>query len=264
MAQLQVNYFSEALMKITTFQIILPNDVPPMMTEGNEHYKRSMKTLYLLHGFSGSSIDWLFGSRVQELAIKYNLAIVMPCGDNSFYLDGKATGRAYGRFIGEELVNYVARTFNLSSNKEDISIGGLSMGGFGAIHTGLQYPETFGKIVGLSSALIIHNIKNIESDFIDDIANYEYYAMTFGDLKLLETSDNNPEVLYNKLKMAGKRIPPIFMACGTEDFLINENRAFHEFLLSENADVDYNESPGIHDWKFWNEYLEPGIQWILA
>ena len=188
----------------------------------------------------------------------------MPCGDNSFYLDGKATGRAYGRFIGEELVNYVARTFNLSSNKEDISIGGLSMGGFGAIHTGLQYPETFGKIVGLSSALIIHNIKNIESDFIDDIANYEYYAMTFGDLKLLETSDNNPEVLYNKLKMAGKRIPPIFMACGTEDFLINENRAFHEFLLSENADVDYNESPGIHDWKFWNEYLEPGIQWILA
>ena len=264
MAQLQLHYFSEALMKSTTVQIILPNDVPMAMVGENIHYKRPIKTLYLLHGFSGSSIDWLFGSRVQDLAIKYNLAIIMPSGDNSFYLDGQATGRAYGRFIGEELVSYIAKTFNLSQKREDIYIGGLSMGGFGAIHTGLQYPMSFHKVVGLSSALIIHNIKNKEADFIDGIANYEYYTLCFGDLKLLEASENNPEVLYRKLKEEGTRIPPIYMACGTEDFLLHENRMFHEFLQSQNADVDYHESEGIHDWKFWNEYLEPAIEWMLS
>jgi putative tributyrin esterase len=263
MALLQVNYYSEALKKITTFHIILPNDLQPIMLEGNEHYKRGMKTLYLLHGFSGASIDWMLGSRAQEIAIKYNIAVVMPSGDNSFYLDGKETGRAYGRFVGEELVQYVAKTFGLSGKKEDVFIGGLSMGGFGAIHTGFQYHDTFQKIFALSSALIVHNIENIEPGFQDMIANYEYYSLTFGDLSRLEESENNPEYLVKKLKKEGKKTPPLFMACGTEDILLNENRSFHEFLVNENAEVAYQESTGIHDWKFWNEYLEPAVRWLL-
>jgi S-formylglutathione hydrolase FrmB len=263
MAQFQVNYFSGALMKVTTVQVIVPNDLIPIMVEGNEHYKRETKTLYLLHGFSGGGMDWMLGSQIQELAIRYNLAIVMPTGDNSFYLDGKGTGRAYGTFVGEELVNYIAKTFGLSGKKEDIYIGGLSMGGFGAIHTAFKYCDTFHKAFALSSALIIHNIKNIEPDFKDAIADYDYYRFTFGDLSKLEESENNPEVLVKKMHKEGKQVPSLFMACGTEDFLLQENRSFHEFLVKENVDVAYQESTGIHDWKFWDEYLEPAIKWML-
>src|SRR5690554_1229486 len=152
MAVFQVDYYSKALEKSTCFHMVLPNDLPPMMVEGNENYNRPMKTLFLLHGYSGSSKDWLMGSSVNEMAGKYNMAVVMPSGDNSFYLDGKGKGRAYCKYVGEELVDYVRSTFNLATNKEDTFIGGLSMGGFGAMHTGLYYPETFGKIVALSSA----------------------------------------------------------------------------------------------------------------
>lgn len=264
MAIFQVDVFSKSLEKKTCFHMVLPNDVPPMMTDGNENYNRKMKTLFLLHGYSGSSNDWLLGSSVQELAIKYNMAIIMPSGDNSFYLDGKGKGRAYCRYIGEELVDYVRNTFNLFMDKENTFIGGLSMGGFGAIHTGLYYPETFGKIVALSSALIIHNIKNKTEDFEDAIADYAYYASVFGDLDKLEDSENNPEYLIKALKKEKKSIPAIYMACGTEDFLIEENRAFHQFLEEEAVKVEYIESPGIHDWHFWNYYLEPSIQWILS
>lgn len=28
-------------------------------------------------------------------------------------------------------------------------------------------------------------------------------------------------------------------------------------------DLTYYESEGIHDWKFWNQYLEPAICWGL-
>jgi len=264
MAVFQADIYSKSLAKSTCFHMVLPNDVPPMMTEGNENYNRKMKTLFLLHGYSGSSKDWLLGSSVQELATKYNIAVIMPSGDNSFYLDGKGTGRAYGTYVGQELVDYVRKTFNLATDRDDTFIGGLSMGGFGAIRTGLYYNETFSKVVGLSSALIIHNVKNKKEGFKDAIADYDYYTLVFGNLEQLENSVNNPEYLIKKLKEENKPIPKIYMACGTEDFLIEENRAFFRFLKDEKIDVEYIESPGVHNWDFWNAYLEPSIKWLLS
>ncbi len=264
MSLFQVDFYSKALARSTGFTAVIPNDAQPFMTEGNECYQRNTKVLFLLHGYSGSSKDWLLGARVTDFSNKYNLAIVMPTGENSFYLDGKGTGRAYGQFVGQELVDYVRSTFGLSSDKEDTYIGGLSMGGFGAIHTGLAYPNTFGKIMALSSALIIHKVANLEEGFQDTIADYDYYTSVFGDLSKLEQSMNNPEVLIRKLKEDKQAIPSLYMACGTEDFLIEENRAFHQFLLKENVPVTYIESPGVHDWVFWSRYLEPSIQWMLG
>ena len=176
MALLQVNTFSQALSRIITFHIILPNDAPPEMLAGNSNYDRPMKTLYLLHGFSGSTQDWLTGSLIQELALKYNLAVVMPAGENSFYLNGKGTGRGYETFTAVELPAYCQKTFGLSDKPEDNFIGGLSMGGFGAIHTALKYPEYFGKMFGLSSALIVNGIKGMKPGSHNDIADYDYYT----------------------------------------------------------------------------------------
>lgn len=263
MALIQTDFYSKSLSKVCNFNVVIPNDIMPEMVIGNEFYSRGMKTLYLLHGYSGNGKDWLLGSNVQEMAMKYNLAIIMPCGDNSFYLDGKGTGKAYCRFVGDELIEYTRKTFGISDKKEDTFIGGLSMGGFGALHTGLFYPDTFHKIIALSSALIIHNIEHMKEDAKDEIADYYYYSSVFGDLDHLESSINNPEYLIRRLKKEGKAIPQIYMACGSEDFLIEPNRAFHSFLQQEKVDVQYFESEGIHDWTFWNQYLEPSIKWML-
>ena len=264
MALFQIDYYSTALAKTTGICVILPNDIVPVMVAGNECYQRETKSLYLLHGYSGSSKDWLLGSSIHELAIKYNLAVIMPSGDNSFYLDAKGTGKAYGRFIGQELVEYISRTFGLSQKKEDVYIGGYSMGGFGALHAGLVYPQTFGKIMALSSAMIIQKIKNIPPDYQNAFADYDYYTSVFGDLQKLEESINNPEYLVREGKERGEELPHIFIACGTEDFGIEDNRAFRDFLLEENIDVHYVEAPGMHDWTFWNGCLEQGIQWLIG
>ena len=71
------------------------------------------------------------------------------------------------------------------------------------------------------------------------VANYEYYRECFGDPAKLHESDNNPEVLAKKLKAEGKKTPKIFMACGTEDFLLEPNRAFHKFLTDTGIDHVY-------------------------
>ena len=259
MALLQVTYLSKALKKSSTFHMYLPNDTAEEMK--NENYERSMKVLFLLHGFTGCSIDWVSGGLMQEVSLKYNMAVIMPSGDNSFYLNYKGTGHSYCEFVGKEIVEYVNNTFHLNIKRNDTYIGGLSMGGFGAIHTGLSYPETFGKIIALSSALIIHDIKHMKEGDEDSIADFDYYTSVFGPLDKVEESKNNPESLICDLKKRGVDIPQIYMACGTEDFLLEQNRAFYRFLKQEAVDVEYYESPGIHDWKFWNEYLDKAVYW---
>lgn len=263
MANIQVNFFATSIMRFTTFQLILPNDVPPMMTEGNPHYNRPMKTLFLLHGFSGNCTDWLTGSLISNLAGQYNIAVVMPSGDNSFYLNTSASGNNYEDFICVDLVQYMRNTFGLAKVAEHTFIGGLSMGGFGALHSGLAHPEVFGKMFAFSSALICDDLISMRPGTDNGIANYDYYVNIFGKLSELGSSRNNPKVLVKERIEKGETIQPIYMACGSDDFLIRNNHDFRDFLTQNNVNVTYMESPGIHDWKFWNEYLEPAIAWAV-
>lgn len=263
MALLTLQFQSTSLCRPTRVQLLLPNDVPRETVMSNKHYKRPVKTLVLLHGYSGGCDDWLTGSCVQEISGKYNLAIAMPNGENSFYLDQRGTGRAYGSLVGKELIEYLRKTFGIAMSAEDTFIGGLSMGGFGALHTGLLCPESYSRIMALSSALIVHEVMGMKEGTSNGVADYDYYRGTFGEPDELEKSENNPEYLVKMRKERGETIQPIFMACGTEDFLLENNRQFRNFLREQDVDVTYLESPGIHDWKFWNEYLEPAVKWML-
>ena len=63
------------------------------------------------------------------------------------------------RMYADSLRRYTSyRTFGLQISAENTGIMGLSMGGFGAIHTALAYPDRFGKIGAMSSALIVHEV----------------------------------------------------------------------------------------------------------
>lgn len=253
-------FFSNCLRRNVTFKIILPNDVDG---SNNEHYKRPMKTLYLLHGYCGMCADWIWQSAIVDIAGRYNLCVVLPSGENSFYLDGRETGRQYGTFTGQELVDYARKTFTLSQRREDTFVGGFSMGGFGAIHIGLKYNHTFSKLFAFSSALIVHGIKDMQPGSDNGVANYDYYKMVFGDLAEIESNESNPEELVRRILSRGDVMPEIYMACGGEDYLLKENKRFAAFLTEQKVDVDFKESPGFHNYDFWNQYLEPAVKWLV-
>lgn len=263
MALMDITFYSKNIAKQVKFHVIIPNDVQEIFTRNNIHYKRDTKTLFLLHGFSGNSQDWILGSNINELSAKYNLAIILPTGDNSFYVDSPGTGRTYGKFIGEELVEYTRKLLGLSSKREDTFIGGFSMGGFGAIRNGLQYNKIFSKILSFSSALIINDIKNIPIGFKDFIADYDYYNSVFGNLNKLEDSNNNPEFIIKRLLRNKSIIPEIKMVCGDKDFLLGKNRNFYDFLRKYNIDVIYNEYKGDHTWEFCGKHLVEMIEWVI-
>ena len=213
MATARFTFQSECLARTTDFFAILPNDMPEAAVKDNPHYARPTKTLILLHGYTGHCMDWVYGSTVQELSGKYNIAVICPNGENSFYLDHPATGRKYATHVGRELVDYARKTFGLSGQRSDTAVGGLSMGGFGAIHTALQFNHTFGKCFALSSALITHEVAAMKPGSDNGMSNYEYYELMFGDPKKLLDSENNPETLVKKHLKSGDLMPKFFLAC---------------------------------------------------
>lgn len=160
MAIVRVELFSESLLRKVPVTCIIPIDKSNYFDLENDKVELPLKTLYLLHGGFGSDLDWLSGTRIERYATEHHLAVIMPAGENGFYLDTKSGVRNYGQFIGKELVELMQKMFPLSSKREDTFIGGLSMGGYGALINGLRYHDTFNKIGLLSPALMQNSIIN--------------------------------------------------------------------------------------------------------
>lgn len=264
MALIQVNFVSNTLRRTVPLQVILPVD--RLTPDGKTPAPRKFKTLYLLHGIFGNYTDWVSGTRIQRWAEKRNLAVVMPSGDNAFYIDQPALRNNYGEFIGRELVEITRNMFPLSDKREDTFIGGLSMGGYGAMRNGLKYYETFGAIISLSGALHFMDMPEMEYRKTDPV-DRAFMDATFGGLPEAAKTDMNPRLLIEKLakkKTADPalQLPKVYISCGTEDALLPSNRLYRERLLDSGFDVTYEEGPGGHDWDFWDTYILKAINWL--
>ena len=140
MASFYIEYFSQALHRRAAFRAWIPNDVrTELETEENPYRRKPMRTLFLLHGYTGNAENWI----PEELMEKYNFAVISPNGENGFYLDGEATGSHYQTLVATELTDYVRRTFGLARSREDTYIIGISMGGFGTWNLVLTYPGVY-------------------------------------------------------------------------------------------------------------------------
>ena len=263
MAAGRMEFHADTIMQHTNFSFVLPTDFVMEEIKNPAYYDRPAKSLILLHGLTGTDTDWLYGGVAQEMAKQYNLAVFMPTVGNSFYLDRGYPGGNYGTFIGEELPAFIRKTFGYCRTREDTMIAGLSMGGFGAIHTALAFPDVFSSCIALSSALVIHEIAAFKGRK-NDVMPAGLVREVFGDPETILDSDRNPEVLYRRIKVAGKKIPKLYLAIGTEDSLLACNREFCAFLEKEKADFFYEDGPGVHNWDFWNQYLPRGIEWVLG
>ena len=268
MSDMLIRFHTRSLFGASRLRLLMPDDAPfyPYITENNPYYNRPAKTLVILHGFSGDECTWLYQGRAQELCLRYNLNIVLANGNISFYLNRVESGQNYCTFIGEDLMAFLRKTFSIAERREDTLIAGESMGGFGALHTGFAYPDTFGHIIALSSGLIQHEVSEMKPEGGGNFAaNYEYYRTVFGEPEKLLESDNNPETLVKKMKAAGKQAPKVFMACGTEDFLLPTNIEFRDFLEREGIPVDFHIGEGEkHDFAFWNRMMDLALPWALA
>ena len=260
MAVFTTTFYCDCLWRSIDLNVIVPLESPGQ-PDLLPLKPAKFKTLYLLHGFGGNRNDWMNYTPLRDIAERNNIAIVLPEAENSFYIDSKALPFRYGSLI-QEIVDFTRRAFPLSDRREDTFIGGLSMGGFGALRLGSLYHDIFSKVFSFSGAFIIDNIAGQKPGYQDLIANYDYYTRTFGDLDHVKGSDKDPLWCLDQA-IAANEAPAIYQACGTEDFLYQENLSMKASLEERPVQYEYHEMPGGHDWVFWKQNLEKAILWLL-
>lgn len=250
---------SKSLQRRTSISVILPADNVHFLQDTEEVVPQPYKTVYFLHGLYGSDDIVLANTSIQKFAEDHGIAIVIPCGDNSFYVDNPKAHAFYGEYVGRELLEITRSIFPLSSKRQDTFIAGFSMGGYGAIRNGLKYHENFSKIGMISAALITDDIVGYGDDS-NVLRSRHFYESVFGNLDEIESSDKNPKFLIENCD----DMPDIYMACGRDDFLYSKNVDFYNFLKSRNVDASFIEAEGEHTWDFCDRYLKEFIKTVAV
>ena len=195
------------------YNVILPGD-----------YRTSKTTrypvLYLLHGLGGHYSDWLTRTNVADYAAQYRMIVVMPEGNDSWYVDGAAgVNDKYESYILKELMPDVDKRYRTIQTRYGRAIAGLSMGGGQALRIGLKHPDRFAWIGGFSSALF-----GKQGGMVPDTA-------------------------------ARKQLRLLWVSCGDTDRLIKGSEAFHAALEEAKVPHIWHVDVGGHTWPVWRNDL---------
>lgn len=241
MASFTMRFFSNQLHQQTTVNVIMPED-----------FSSPVKTLWLLHGLSDDQNTWGDQTAIGRYASRYGIAVIMPCGDRSWYTD-TAYGKNYFSFLTQELVAVCRSHFpHLSHKREDNMIAGNSMGGYGALKAAFTLPEQYGFCGSLSGSVDITR-KNLSY-------NLEEWRSIFGfsltSANQLEGSIHDLFALATKAKEEKKHLPALYLWCGTEDGLLPHNQQFSHHLTNLGIDHSFHLSRGHHTWECWDIQIQ--------
>lgn len=240
MAHLQLHYSCPTLVKQVGVDIVLPDP----------RAKGPFAVMYLLHGLSDDHTAWMRRSSIERHVGGLPLIVVMPDGGRSFYCDAKA-GPAYETAIIKDLVNYIDEMFYTRAEKSGRCIGGLSMGGYGALKFALRYPHMFCSAHSHSGAV----------DFAHDNQRWTTPELDaeFARIVGLKPQGSHYDLFTLAKKVDRNLLPALRIDCGVNDFLIEQNREFHEYLTKIDLPHEYEEFPGEHNWGYWDLHIQEAI-----
>jgi len=257
---------------------------------------------YYLHGLGGSEVNWVDGGKIDQVADRLGLAaiIVMPDGDDGFYVDGLApidydacmkdgTGmfvpghepkrsscvrkRNYETYITKDLVGHIDATYRTIASKDGRAIAGLSMGGFGAFQLSMRHTDLFSAAASHSGvvSLIYNGPHPYNKDKVELLKDVKQWGGPFVEIKrwmvgLLGTSmahwrEYDPTTLVDTLKPG---MLALYLDCGTEDLFFLQNHAawMHDLLLAKKIEHTFFLGPGGHDFDFWRPLVETSLEFL--
>jgi putative tributyrin esterase len=249
-ASVQIVHFQSHLINATLpYNVILP---PGYRATATTRYP----VLYLLHGHGGHYTDWLTRTNIADYASQYRMIVVMPEGNNSWFVDGAiGSSDKYETYILQELMPDVDKRYRTIQSRYGRAIAGLSMGGYGAIKYGLKYPSVFAFAASMSGAFGVTRYTEKEMGG----ANWEPFLKTFGPLGS-ETRKANDifEIMKTLTPARIASLPYFYFDCGTEDAAqhFDRNRELSEIFLEKRIPHEYRELPGNHSWQFWDQQVQ--------
>lgn len=228
----------------------------PVEYESAGKQEKRFPVLYLLHGVTGQSSNWIDRTRVALYATQYDLFIVMVEGGNGWYTDSAtAPADKYESYILRELISEVEKRFRVSQKRGGRAVAGLSMGGYGAFKFGLKYPEMFALVASMSGALDVTSWT--EKELTAPGAIRDSVMQTFGPANSSTRAANDVFKLVREAppeRMAS--LPYFYLDCGTEDFLFKSSRDLAALFADRKIPHEYRQLPGTHNWQYWDRQIK--------
>ena len=256
---MKVTAKSQTLQRAADFHVILP------FHDGYPDGERPYPTLYLLPGYSGNAEELIFMLPLRQMSALYGIAVVIPDGENAFYTDHPERATRMGEYAGDELIRISRRLFPcLSSERSQTYIGGISMGGYGAIVLGLHYHETFSKIALFSPAAEPDILLSGSRQDVPGAVPPSLFDSLLGGRQIYTDSARlNPARAVEQSIAEGRTLPDFWMCCGAQDPLVGDACGhFRKTLLDAGAGLIWEEGPGEHDLMYWDRHLENAFRFL--
>ena len=227
--------------------------------------------VYLLHGLTGADGDWFTWGNLATILDRLiasgaiqPLVVVAPGAGDSWYVDNPDAG-SLGRMetaLTTDLIAAIDARLPTAACREGRAIGGLSMGGYGALFLSLRHPDLFKAAISLSGAIaepMRPGDPRLSASFVRDL-----YKGAYGDP--IDRDRFNSLNLFTIVAAtpAGSNPPEIWMAIGKQDYpeLIRAGAGLAKALQAQGYAVESRGGEGRHFWDYWQRAIEPALIWL--
>jgi S-formylglutathione hydrolase FrmB len=226
---------------------------------------RRYPILYFLHGLGENEQFLVRGgglNLVEDLWEQHEIGdylIVTPAADSSFYINSHDGQARYEDFVIQEFLPFVERRYRTRHGRAARGIGGISMGGYGALHLAFHHPELFGSVSAHSAALI-ERLPEAAGSSRPPTPGLRMLGNVFGapvDRAFWERND--PLALARTANLAGLKI---YFDCGSQDDYGFEagTAALDKELTARRIPHEFHIYPGRHDWPYFAEHLHASLE----
>ncbi len=283
------SFYSEALGVMKSYLVYLPPDY--------ELNDARFPVVYMLHGLGGDEDDWSkMGLAVAADALSLRAIVIMLDGDDSYYANRASSvdydacltqprpfGRAssmrtycvkearYETYVTSDVVTHVDATYRTIAKREARAIGGLSMGGFGALMLAMRHKDLFSSAASHSgvAALVYKGpfpYQRGRAETHTSVMSLVNARGRFGEnLQTIFGPDmsnwlaHDPATLARTLKNGELSL---YLDCGTEDELKLQHGAayLHDILDERGIAHAFALIPGRHNPQFWASRIDHSLR----
>lgn len=253
---------SRILGRAVAYCVILP---PGYGEDANRRYP----VLYYFHGLGDNQQMFVRSggfNLIEELWDRHELGdfiIVTPAGYASFFMNSYDGRFRYEGFFLQEFMPAIEQRYRIAARRESRGIGGISMGGYGALRMAFLHPQLF-ESVSAHSAALMERLPAVSVGNSPESGRLQILGNVFGSPPDPQFWDrNNPLTIARTTELVGMKI---YFDCGSQDDYGFEAgaQALHNVLVSRRIAHEFHLYPGGHNWSYFAAHLPESMRFHSA